>query len=254
MIDGDRARLAQVIGNLLHNAAKYTEPGGRLAIDAAREGADAAVRVRDSGIGLDERSIASIFEMFVQVDRSLTRSQAGLGVGLTLARRLVALHDGTITAYSEGLGQGSEFIVRVPLAQSAGEAPQPGTQRLQARRDRPRRILLADDNVDFARSLATVLERNGHEVRVVHDGAEALREVETFRPDYAFLDIGMPKVHGYELARRLRERPETADCVLVAVTGWGQEDDRRRAREAGFVRHLVKPVDPADIESIVAEG
>jgi len=249
-VDGDRARLAQVIGNLLHNAAKYTEPGGRISIAAAVEDGDVVVRVRDSGIGLDERSIASIFDMFVQVDRSLTRSHAGLGVGLTLARRLIGLHDGTITAYSEGLGSGSEFILRLPLADGVARAETPASTRAP-RRDRPKRILLADDNVDFARSLAAVLERRGHEVRIAHDGAEALREVESFRPDFAFLDIGMPKVHGYELARRLRERAETADCVLVAVTGWGQEDDRRRAREAGFVRHLVKPVDPAEIESIV---
>ncbi|HSN19873.1 MAG TPA: ATP-binding protein [Usitatibacter sp.] len=251
-VDGDRARLGQVLGNLLHNAAKYTEPGGRITLAVGREGPDAVVRVRDTGIGLDERSLASIFDMFVQVDRSLTRSQAGLGVGLTLARRLVALHDGTITAYSEGLGRGSEFIVRLPLASASGLPEVPTTNVTAARNDRPRRILLADDNVDFATSLAAVLERSGHEVRVAHDGAEALRAVENFRPEFAFLDIGMPKVHGYELARRLRDNPQTADCVLVAVTGWGQEDDRRRAREAGFDRHLVKPVDPVDIESIVA--
>jgi signal transduction histidine kinase len=252
-VDGDRARLSQVIGNLLHNAAKYTEPGGRIFLTIAREDGDAVARVRDSGIGLDERSLASIFEMFVQVDRSLTRMQAGLGVGLTLARRLVGLHGGTITAYSEGLGRGSEFIVRLPVSDKAA-----GTEDSPARAapaaGGPRRILLADDNVDFATSLASVLQRRGHDVRVVHDGAEALRAVETFRPEFAFLDIGMPKVHGYELARRLRENPETADCVLVAVTGWGQPDDRNRARDAGFDRHLVKPVDPEDIEAIIAEG
>ncbi|HUJ00725.1 MAG TPA: ATP-binding protein [Usitatibacter sp.] len=253
-VDGDRARLGQVIGNLLHNAAKYTEPGGRIWLSAAREDGEATIRVRDSGIGLDERSIADIFDMFVQVDRSLTRAQAGLGVGLTLARRLIGLHGGTVTAYSEGLGHGSEFIVRLPLVEGEAKPPEAPAQEAEGRSDRPRRILLADDNVDFARSLAEVLERHGHEVRVAYDGEAALREVESFRPDFAFLDIGMPKVHGYELARRLRERPETAGCVLVAVTGWGQEDDRRRAREAGFARHLVKPVDPAEIESIVAEG
>jgi signal transduction histidine kinase/CheY-like chemotaxis protein len=252
-VDGDRARLSQVIGNLLHNAAKYTEPGGRIFLTIAREDGDAVARVRDSGIGLDERSLASIFEMFVQVDRSLTRMQAGLGVGLTLARRLVGLHGGTITAYSEGLGRGSEFIVRLPVsATAAGTEDRPA--RAAPAAGGPRRILLADDNVDFATSLASVLQRRGHDVRVVHDGAEALRAVETFRPEFAFLDIGMPKVHGYELARRLRENPETADCVLVAVTGWGQPDDRNRARDAGFDRHLVKPVDPEDIEAIIAEG
>ncbi len=253
-VDGDRARLGQVIGNLLHNAAKYTEPGGRISLSAAPEDGDATVRVRDSGIGLDERSVANIFDMFVQVDRSLTRSQAGLGVGLTLARRLTGLHEGTITAYSEGLGRGSEFIMRLPLADAEPKQPEALAGAAGGRRGRPRRILLADDDVDFARSLAELLEQRGHEVRVAYDGEAALREVEAFHPDFAFLDIGMPKVQGYELARRLRERPETAQCVLVAVTGWGQEDDRRRAREAGFVRHLVKPVDAAEIESILAQG
>jgi two-component system, sensor histidine kinase len=260
-VDGDKARLAQVVGNLVHNAAKYTEPGGEIALSAVREAGEAVVRVRDTGIGLDERSLAAIFEMFVQVDRSLTRTQAGLGVGLTLARRLVGLHDGTITAYSAGLGKGSEFIVRLPLAEGKTIASQPGDreERDAAMRGpasapgRGRRVLLADDNVDFASSLAAVLARGGHEVRVAHDGAEALREVESFRPEFAFLDIGMPKVHGYELARRLRENPATRRCVLVAVTGWGQEDDRRRSREAGFDHHLVKPVAHAVLTELLAD-
>ncbi len=250
-VDGDAARLAQVIGNLLHNAAKYTEPGGRITLEAAREGEDAVVRVRDTGIGLDPRSAGSIFDMFVQVDRSLTRPQAGLGVGLTLARRLIALHGGTIVAYSAGLGRGSEFVVRLPIAGAAVGAEAvtaPPPQRAQP----GRRILLADDNVDFTNGLAAVLAAKGHDVRVARDGAEALQEAERFTPEVAFLDIGMPKLHGYELARRLRERPETSDCVLVALTGWGQEDDRRRAREAGFDRHLVKPVDVSEIEAVLA--
>jgi two-component system, sensor histidine kinase len=251
MVDGDGARLAQVIGNLLHNAAKYTEPGGRIELEAGREGDDAVVRVRDNGIGLDEHSLASIFDMFVQVDRSLTRAQAGLGVGLTLARRLIALHGGTITAYSAGLGRGSEFVVRIPVSDSPSARPVPEVRPGPVRARRGRRILIADDNVEFADGLAALLVSRGHDVRVAHDGAEALAVVDAFTPEFALLDIGMPKVHGYELARRLRDRPETAECVLVAVTGWGQEDDRRRAREAGFDRHLVKPVDPSDLESIL---
>jgi signal transduction histidine kinase len=253
-VDGDDARLAQIVGNLLHNAAKYTEPGGRIELDVKQEEDHAVVRVRDNGIGLDASSATTIFDMFVQVDRSLTRPQAGLGVGLTLARRLVALHGGTITAYSPGLGKGSEFVVRIPVA----HGPAPSGTEVQTKPPAPagvrpaRRVLLADDNVEFADSLAAILTASGHEVRVAHDGAEALEEVENFVPEFAFLDIGMPKVHGYEVARRLRERPETADCVLVAVTGWGQEDDRRRAQEAGFDRHLVKPVEASDIESILA--
>jgi two-component system, sensor histidine kinase len=255
MVDGDAARLGQVIGNLLHNAAKYTEPGGRIELEAGREGDDAVVRVRDSGIGLDERSLAGIFDMFVQVDRSLTRAQAGLGVGLTLARRLVALHAGTITGYSAGLGRGSEFVMRIPVSDSPAARPVPEVRPGPPPPSRHgRRILIADDNLEFADSLASLLSSRGHDVRVAHDGAEALAAVEGFTPEFALLDIGMPKVHGYELARRLRDRPETSECVLVAVTGWGHEDDRRRAREAGFDRHLVKPVDPADIESLLAQA
>ena len=248
-IEGDRTRLAQVFANLVHNAAKYTEPGGYITLSLAREGDQAVVRVRDNGIGLAPESVDAIFDMFVQVDRSLERAQAGLGVGLTLSRQLVALHNGTITARSEGLGKGSEFTVRLPLAgatlpESKPEAPRPHTTQR-------RRILLADDNADFAASLAAVLAARGHDVRVARDGAEALAAAAAFNPDFAFLDLGMPKVHGYEVARRLRDLPATSECVLVAVTGWGQEDDRQRAREAGFDRHLVKPVDAADIDTIL---
>jgi CheY-like chemotaxis protein len=205
--------------------------------------------VRDSGIGLEAKSLSSIFDMFVQVDRSLERTQAGLGVGLTLAKRLVFLHGGTLTAHSEGRGRGSEFVVRLPVAggalpEDAAYAPSPGETQT-------RRILLADDNLDFTASLAAILTERGHEVRIAHDGAEALVTAQHFNPDFAFLDLGMPKVHGYEVARRLRESPDTSACVLVAVTGWGQEDDRQRAREAGFDRHLVKPVNASDIEAIL---
>jgi CheY-like chemotaxis protein/two-component sensor histidine kinase len=249
-IEGDRTRLAQVFANLLHNASKYTEPGGRISLIVETEGDNVVVRVRDTGLGLDPRSTGTIFDMFVQVDRSLTRAQAGLGVGLTLSRRLVALHGGTITAYSEGVGKGSEFIVRLPPAGAPIAEEAPPRERVEGNQA-ARRILLADDNVDFANSLAALLAARGHDVRVARDGAEALRAAADFNPDFAFLDIGMPKVHGYEVARRLRSDPETSDCVLVAVTGWGQEDDRQRAREAGFDRHLVKPVNAGDIDTII---
>jgi CheY-like chemotaxis protein/two-component sensor histidine kinase len=249
-VEGDRTRLAQVFSNLLHNAGKYTEPGGHVVLSVERDGDAAVVKVADNGIGLDTPSIAPIFDMFVQVDRSLTRTQAGLGVGLTLARRLVALHGGTIAAASEGVGQGSVFTVRLPLSGASPEAAaSPRGEHGVAPR---RRVLIADDNLDFAASLASLLTAHGHDVRVANDGAEALRIAEDFAPEFAFLDIGMPKVHGYEVARRLKSGDATAGCVLVAVTGWGQEDDRRRAREAGFDRHLVKPVDPAELEKILS--
>ena len=249
-VDGDATRLAQVFSNLLNNAAKYTEPGGSIELAARRDGKELEVTVKDNGIGLAPESKERIFDMFVQVDRSLERAQAGLGVGLTLSRTLVELHQGTIEVASEGRGKGSTFTVRLPasytrLEDAAGPAD-------RAARDGPgRRVLLADDNVDFVNSLAQLLQSQGHEVRVTYDGAEALEAAGEFRPEVAFLDIGMPKVHGYDVARRLRERPDTADCMLVAVTGWGQEGDRAQAREAGFDRHLVKPVDPSEIESIL---
>jgi signal transduction histidine kinase len=249
-VEGDRTRLAQVFSNLLNNAAKYTEPGGRITLTLDKSGGDAVVVVRDTGIGLEPNSLSSIFEMFVQVDRTLERTQAGLGVGLTLARRLVGLHGGTLVVRSDGAGKGSEFEVRLPLA-GATLPEADATARLEAREVDARRILIADDNADFANSLGTLLTERGHDVRVVYNGADALATAARFNPDFAFLDIGMPKVHGYEVARRLREQPGTSDCVLVAVTGWGQEDDRNRAREAGFDRHLVKPANPADIDTIL---
>ncbi len=248
-IEGDRTRLAQVFSNLLNNAAKYSDPEGEITLSAAREGRDAVVRVRDKGIGLAPESLVSIFDMFMQVDRSLERSQAGLGVGLTLAKRLVELHGGSIEVVSDGVGKGSEFVVRLPLTYGRLEAGrgdrEPGVE------GRGRRILLADDNVDFVTSLGELLSARGHDVRIAYDGAEALRTAEDFAPEVAFVDIGMPKVHGYEVARRLRSHSSTSRALLVAVTGWGQENDRKRAREAGFDRHLVKPVDPGDIDAIL---
>ena len=250
MVEGDRTRLAQVYSNLLNNAAKYTQEGGRIAINACTEREAAVVRVKDNGIGLAPESLGSIFDMFMQVDRTLERSQAGLGVGLTLARRLVELHGGTLEVASEGPGRGSEFTVRLPVTRLRADAAV-GALGDAAPSARQRRILLADDNVDFANSMGQLLSSKGHDVRTVHDGAQALAEAADFVPEIAFIDIGMPKVHGYEVARRLRAEPATSECVLVAVTGWGQESDRRRARDAGFDRHLVKPVDPNEVDAIL---
>ncbi|HYC35479.1 MAG TPA: response regulator, partial [Usitatibacter sp.] len=239
--------------NLLNNAAKYTDPGGRIHFQARREDAHAVVRVRDNGIGLAAGAADRIFDMFVQVDRSLERSQAGLGVGLTLARRLVELHEGTIEAHSAGTGEGTEFVVRLPLSLARIDM-EPRELPADSANGAVRKVLLADDNVDFVDSLGQILVSRGHQVRVVYDGAEALAVAGQFRPNVAFIDIGMPKVHGYEVARRMRSEPVTSNCLLVAVTGWGQENDRKRAREAGFDRHLVKPVDPSEIEAILEEA
>jgi two-component system, sensor histidine kinase len=252
-IDADPTRLAQVFSNLLNNAAKYTDQGGRITFHAELDGAGVRVRVTDNGIGIPAEMLTHIFDMFAQVDQSLERSQAGLGVGLTLARRLVELHGGTLEARSAGSGQGSSFEIRLPLAADitpgAGLQPWAGDEPLLVRH----RVLLADDNVDFANTLATLLRGLGHEVLVTHDGEQALQAADGFRPDFGFLDIGLPKCNGYDLARGLRERAVTERSVLVAVTGWGQEKDRQLAADAGFDHHLVKPVKLAQIQEILRQ-
>ncbi len=249
-VEGDATRLTQVFVNLLNNAVKYTGRGGRIAVTVAAEGNDASVRIADTGVGVEASQQAGIFEMFMQVDKSLGRDRAGLGVGLSLARRLVELHGGTIAIHSAGLGHGSEFTVRVPLAAAPPPAPEPHADPagLQAR---PLRILVADDNVDLAMSLQDMLESLGHSVRVVHDGQAAFDAAIADTPDIALFDIGMPVLSGYELARRLRADPRTRELTMVAITGWGQQNDRNLAREAGFDRHLVKPVEPEELIALL---
>ena len=250
-VSGDSTRLSQVFSNLLNNAAKYTDPGGSISLSVRVEGDQVVVRVSDNGVGIAPEMQRVIFGMFAQADRSLERRQAGLGVGLTLAERLVELHGGSIELHSDGLGSGSEFVVRLPLLEVA--APVPGLAAIDhGAVPTARRILVADDNEDFARSFAFILGAMGNDVRVAHDGAHALATAGEFRPDVAFLDIGLPKLNGYDLARGLRAAPASRHCVLIAVTGWGQEDDRRRAQEAGFDHHLVKPVEPSAIEALLA--
>jgi PAS domain S-box-containing protein len=254
LLDADAVRLAQAFSNLLNNAAKYTERGGHIWLTAESNGSagEAVVRVRDSGIGIPADRLPHIFEMFVQLDRS-DRSQGGLGIGLTLAQRLIQLHGGSISVASEGPGTGSEFTVRLPVVvvpeTTDSEDPGVGTGDMPARVRR--RILVADDNRDSAEMLATALELQGHDVATAHDGHEAVGLVEAFKPDVAFLDLGMPKLDGYAAARRIREEPWGRSVVLVAVTGWGQDEDKRRSQEAGFDAHLVKPVDVADIDKLL---
>ena len=249
VVDGDRFRLSQVVANLLNNAAKYTPPGGRIGVEVGRDGGDGVVRVRDTGTGIPADMLDRVFEMFVQADRS----QGGLGIGLTLVRSLVELHGGTVRVASEGPGRGSEFTVHLPLRAAAEPAAPSAASPVPRRPGGPaRRILIVDDNRDAADTLAVLLGTGGNDVRVCYDGPAALAEAEGFRPDLVILDIGMPGMDGYEVARRLRQMPDVRETSLVALTGWGQDSDRRRTREAGFDHHLVKPVDMATLDQVLA--
>ena len=254
-LEADPTRLEQVFGNLLTNAVKYTPRGGRIGVSANLEGGEVVVTVRDSGLGIGAGMLPRVFEMFVQDGNHLDHSQGGLGIGLGLSRSLVELHGGKISAWSEGPGLGSEFEVRLPTA--AGRSD--GSGRRGRTDPTPpgarRRVLVVDDNEAVARSLARLLERMyGQEVRVVHDGPSALELAGEFGPEVILLDIGMPEMDGYEVARRLRERPEFSGTLLVALTGWGQDADRERSRDAGIDHHLVKPVDPDELGALIASA
>ena len=254
-LDADPVRLAQVVGNLLTNAAKYTEPNGHIWLTARREGGEAVLRVRDDGIGIAPEVLPHVFDLFVQVDHAATRSQGGLGIGLTLVKNLVGMHCGTVEARSAGLGRGCEFVVRLPLTARKLGGPGEAERGEAARPAAPTsglRLLVVDDNRDAADSLAVLLRLQGHEVRVVHDGPAALEVAPSYRPDAVFLDLGMPGMDGYEVARRLRKTPGLEKTVLAALTGWGQREDRRRTAEAGFDHHLVKPPEPKALEGVLA--
>jgi CheY-like chemotaxis protein/two-component sensor histidine kinase len=241
-LDADPMRLAQVVGNLLTNAAKFTDKGGHVWLTLEREGPLAAIRVRDNGIGIAAEQRPRLFEMFVQADTSLERSRDGLGIGLTLVKTLVEMHGGAVEVHSDGLGHGSEFVVRLPVL----EEERPPAARAPAARPAPTpslRILIVDDNEDGAESLALLLQLGGHETHTAHDGLEAVEAAERLLPDVVLLDIGLPGLNGYEVCHRIRGTPWGRDLMIVAVTGWGQDVDRRRSREAGFDTHIVKPVD-----------
>ena len=252
-VDGDPARLVQILGNLLSNACKFTARGGRIRLVVEREDDHAVLHVIDNGIGIALDHQARIFELFTQVDASLERSQGGLGIGLTLVKSLVEMHDGRIEVRSDGVGHGSTFTVRLPLveapAAAGGEAP---SESVAPPAFGARRILVVDDNADSAESLAMLLRLSGHDVKTVFDGGAAVETAEAFAPDVVLLDIGLPVLNGYEAAERIRRGPRGSVLVLVALTGWGQEDDRRRSKEAGFDAHLVKPVDPAELLRLLA--
>ena len=252
-LQADLTRLAQAISNLLNNSAKYTEPGGQVWLTAERQGSDAVVTVRDTGIGIPAEMLPRIFDMFAQVDRSPARVQGGLGIGLTLVKRLVEMHGGSIRAASDGLGLGSRFEIRLPIV------PEPEAEALPTDRSEERtavtsalRVLVVDDNKDSAITLSMFLRIMGNETRSAFDGDEALRVASQFRPQVMVLDIGLPKLSGYEVARRIRQEPWGREMILIAVTGWGQEEDKQHSKEAGFDHHLVKPVDPAGLTELLA--
>ncbi len=251
-LDADPVRLAQVFSNLLTNAAKYTQPGGRIFLTAEVHGAEAVVQVRDTGLGIPADALSCIFEMFSQVDRNIERAQGGLGIGLTLVRRLAEMHGGTVEAKSEGPGRGSEFVVRLPVLKDSRQRSEGVTTEEGRQARAKRRILVVDDNQDSATSLGMMLTLMGNEVRTAEDGFAAVEAAQEFRPDLILLDIGLPKLNGYDACRRIREQPWSEGMVIVALTGWGQEEDRKRSREAGFDTHMVKPVEIAALESLLA--
>jgi PAS domain S-box-containing protein len=244
-VEADPTRLEQVLTNLLNNAAKYTDPGGHIWLSAGQEEGMAVLRVRDTGIGIAPEMLPRVFDLFVQVERRLDRSQGGVGIGLTLVKKLVELHGGSITAHSSGLGQGSEFVIRLPMLGMAALTEKERTGHGDSTSILPcHRVLVVDDNHDAADSLALLLKLAGQDVQAAYDGPSALTRAEEFLPHLVFLDLGMPGMDGYEVAQRLRQQPGGTKMLLVAVTGWGQEEDRRRSQEAGFDGHMVKPTDP----------
>ncbi|HEV3210345.1 MAG TPA: ATP-binding protein [Chthoniobacterales bacterium] len=252
-IKADPARIEQVIANLLSNATKYTETGGQILVQAEKDGTQAVVKIRDSGIGIDPEALPHIFNLFVQPVRRVDRSEPGLGLGLALVKEIVELHGGSVEAFSAGVGQGSEFVVCLPcVCQTQVHTESNVDFEPQGVETPPMRILVADDNVDSADCLARLLTIAGHELRVAYDGPTALAVATSFQPKVVLLDIGIPGLNGYEVAQRLRQTPKTKNATLVAITGWGEPEDQRKAREAGFDYHLLKPVTPETLQQLLA--
>ena len=257
LLDADVTRLSQVFTNLLGNASKYTPPNGRIEFTVRRRSPFVIISVKDNGIGIPPRMITKVFDMFRQVEGTPERPQNGLGIGLTITRRLVEMHGGTILATSDGEGHGSEFTVRLPMASveenaASGYPPLPAVTASGEPEKSRLRVLVVDDNEDSALSMAMVLKIMGHDIRTAFDGVAALKAAEEFRPEVVLMDIGMPKLNGYDTCHLLREQDWAADILMVALTGWGQEEDRRRSYEAGFNEHLVKPVEPEEIKKLLA--
>jgi signal transduction histidine kinase len=250
--DVDATRIAQVLVNLLNNAAKFTAPGGKIWLSAARDGDAAVIRVRDTGAGIAPEHLESVFEMFSQPAPALYRTQGGLGIGLAIVRGLVELHGGTVRAHSAGPDKGSEFIVRLPLDPAGAHAVEPRAASTASDAQlRPKRVLVVDDNPDVVTTLRQYLELHRHQVREAHDGVEAVHIATEFLPDLVLLDIGMPRMNGYEAAAEIRKRLPDHTVRIVAITGWGQHDDKQRAIAAGFDQHMTKPVDPAAVAELL---
>jgi CheY-like chemotaxis protein len=253
VVDADEVRLTQVVSNLLTNAARYTPPGGRIEVTAARENGQVELAVSDNGTGIDANLLPHVFDMFVQGPRGADRTQGGLGLGLSLARSLTELHGGTVAAHSDGPGHGSTFTVRLPASGRPVRPAVPAGVPPWGTADFAQRVLVVDDNRDAAEMLSVVLSRAGHEVEIAGDALQALHAADTFRPQVAILDIGLPVMDGYTLGKEMRARLGAATPILIALTGYGQDQDRRRSAEAGFASHLVKPVDAQTLIHIVDE-
>jgi len=252
-VSADPTRIVQAISNLINNSVKYTAAGGRISVTTRHQGDEATVSVTDTGIGIPPALLPKIFEVFVQGDRSLDRPEGGLGIGLTVVKSLIEMHGGSVSAYSEGKQRGSEFVVRLPLADERNMALARPKVPLHVTTSDKKRLLVVDDNRDFAATLATLLEVAGHEVRTVYNGTGALPAAAIYRPHVVLMDIGLPGMSGYEVAKQLRSQPEFAGTMLIALTGYGQEEDRLRLVEAGFNKHLVKPVSPTELLKTIAQ-
>jgi signal transduction histidine kinase/ActR/RegA family two-component response regulator len=252
-LNADPLRVAQVVGNLLNNASKFTENGGCICLTVALQGEEAEIRVRDNGVGIGADQLPFVFDMFMQAEAPIERSGTGLGIGLALVKNLVEMHGGTVEAHSAGLGHGSEFVVRLPVTHEAAQ-PQPiAPPHESLATTTARRVLLVDDNRDAAESLAMLLNLSGHDTHIAHDGLEAVEKAAQLSPDIILLDIGLPKIDGFEAARRIREQSQGKRPVIVALTGWAQDADRQKSREAGFNAHIVKPVDPDVLANLLVE-